>query len=68
MPDEEFIMRTALLQGAGTMFASGQFHCGSALKELDAEIARAAEVTGVDQRNAAAVVRVLLQHWENSDD
>ena len=59
MPHEEFIMRTALLQGAGTLFASGQYYCGQELKKLNAEIAKAAETLGMDERHADAVVREL---------
>ena len=59
MPNEEFIMRTALLQGAGTLFASGQIHCGSELKKLNTEIANAAKTLGMNERHADAVVREL---------
>jgi len=55
----EFVWRTALLQGAGMLGASGQFHCYQELRRLNDLIVEIATRRGLNPRDACGVVQHL---------
>jgi hypothetical protein len=70
MKDDEgeviYLRRTALLQGAGTLLVSGQYHCGEHLKKMQALLDEIEGGTGWNARDGITIIQRLWEHYQTT--